>query len=513
MKAVVVVPPVFDFYHTPHRTAGLGAEIVLRLLRDRGWQAKLLNFPAQCPKGVKADLPEALNHLRPYLLAGESGRLAFFSRYQRFGPSLEECRRQILDNHPDLVFISCFAFCYAETALDLAVALGRDGDRPIIACGGAGVSAHPGYFMQNAAVDFAFVGEAEVALPLFLEVTASENGDFERVPNLFYKQRQRTVAPTQITRTVADEIAFVLTKTAETDAAVFYSTALSRGCPKACRFCSNFISQGRRFRTVPLEKIRRALADQIGRGPVDCAKQVIVNFEDDNFLWDPDYFFSVLDLFKAIWPRAGFLAENGMDYTLLTPDLLEKLLQYGMKQFNFSLVSNDTDLLRQEKRTSDRRRYETIIGRLQQADIPCITYFICGLKNDSPEKTVDNLAYLAQQPTRVGISLFYPVPGLPDFRDPALFDDVRPVLCAGSSAWPWNQSLSTGQMITAFRLSRLVDLMKSRRRTPWDELLLERSLKDQRLYTLSREGRQKVVVPVPGMDGGMVRLFFERCRL
>ena len=509
MKAVVVVPPVFDFYYTPHRSSGLGAEIVGNLLRAKGLKVGLLNFPGRAGKAKKQKLPPELNYLAPFLIEKECGKTAFFNHYHRFGPSLDVCVRQILALSPDLVFISCFAFCYAQSALDLARQVRKSDSRPKIIMGGAGISAHPEFFIEDPAVDFVFLGEAEVSLPMFLDILMAGSADFNRVPNLFRKRHGRVAAPEQVRYTVPEEIAFEIKKTFETSAAVFFSTTLSRGCPKACRFCSNFISHGREFRTIPLEKIRKVAAATAING-IPPGKQVNFNFEDDNFLCNSDYFFSVLDIFKTAFPAAGFLAENGIDFTLIRPDILEKLIQYGMKQFNLSMVSVNTRLLAHENRNAGLKHYEMIVNILKSHGIPCITYFICGLKNDTGESVVDTICYLAGQPTRVGISLFYPVPGIPDFQDKSFFSGTPLCLCAGSSAFPWNRSLTTREMITAFRLSRLVNLLKSHRRTPDDEKMIERSFHEQGLFSFTRDGGGVVPAPVPDMDEKMIDRFFKR---
>ena len=509
MKAVVAVPPVSDFYYTPHRSSGLGAEIVGRLLRTKGLCVRVLNFPGQSRKVKKRHLPPELDYLAPYLLEQERGKTAFFSGYKRFGPSIDESARQILAASPDLIFISCFAFCYAQSALDLACQIRKSDSRPLIVLGGAGVSAHPDFFINDAAVDFAVTGEAEVSLPLFLDIIIRGSGDFGRVPNLFRNIRGRVIGPEQVRYTTPEEITFLIKKTFETPASAFLSTTLSRGCPKACRFCSNFISHGREFRTIPPAQISKALAGPVMEG-IPAHKQVYINFEDDNFLCDTSYFFSVLDIFKSAFPGAGFLAENGIDYTLITPEILEKLIRYGMKQFNLSMVSVNPGILAHEDRNVRLTQYETITTALKAQGIPCITYFICGLQNDTGESVVETLCYLAGRETRVGISLFYPVPGIPDFKDKSLFAGKSPRLCAGSSAYPWNQTMTTGEMITAFRLSRFVNLLKSGQRTANEDLLIEKSFKEQRLFSMIGSGGTEALIPVPEADAKMVALFFRK---
>ena len=129
-----------------HRFSGLGAEILSKLLRQNGWEVRLLNFPLQKKKGKRLQLPQPLDYLKPHIIENEEGHLSFFTRYQRFGPSLDECAAQVVSSPPDIVFISCFAFCYADAALELASSIRSEAPDIPIVIGGAGVSAYPDFF-------------------------------------------------------------------------------------------------------------------------------------------------------------------------------------------------------------------------------------------------------------------------------------------------------------------------------------------------------------------------------
>jgi len=129
--------------------------------------------------------------------------------------------------------------------------------------------------------------------------------------------------------------------------------------------------------------------------------------------------------------------------------------------------------------------------------LPVITYLICGFKEDTADGIAQSLLYLFEQPVRVGFSAFYPVPGVPDWHDPSVLEP--PVLCAGSSMYPWNRSLSTRQMVTLFRLCRFLNALKAawtRSRRDLGEVL-RRSLRERRLYTSLRDG---AVMAVPHLD-------------
>jgi len=510
LKVCIAVPPVFDFYATPHRCSGLGAEIAAALLAEDGCSVRVFNFPMQGKKGNSVPLPAALQFLTPFLVAHETGKLAFFTKYQRFGPTLPECVKEISGASPDIVFVACFAFCYAEAALELAIRIRAGNPRVIIVMGGAGASAYPEFFIRRPEVDFVLAGEAEVSVPAFLRAIRSEDRDFSMVPNLFRETDGRILPPTKTRQTEAGDIRFVLKKTGETATTIYFTTALSRGCPKQCRFCSNFLCHGRTFRLIPIETVRQALADM--PLPALTGKSVTVNFEDDNLLLAPDYFLEIMRLFRerfSAFAGVYFLAENGVDHTRLTTELTEILIQNGMRQFNLSIASTHAAILREEQRKAEFFLYESAVKTFHRHGIPCITYFICGLKGDTPETVAANILYLAGLPTLIGISLFYPVPGIPDYTDARRFDGVPPCLCAGSSAFPWNGSLTTGQMVTAFRLARLVNLVKSGTQTDMDSTLIEEIMRQRRLFTLEKKGRSRNVIPVPNVDEEMVRLFFE----
>ena len=114
MKVVVAAAPLRDFYFTPHRFSALGSRIIRRILSRRGISCTLLDFPVM--RSRRLPLPRTLSHLEPYLLPSERGRLSFFRSYHHYGPSLPECARRIRSENPDLLLISCFAFCYADEA-------------------------------------------------------------------------------------------------------------------------------------------------------------------------------------------------------------------------------------------------------------------------------------------------------------------------------------------------------------------------------------------------------------
>ncbi len=505
MHAAVVVPPIKDFYFTYHRFACLGTETLNAILKKHNIEITYFNFPLLSKKNRNIKLPGVLEYLKPFIIPEETGPLSFFTKYKYYGPELKDCAVQILCSNPDIIFLSCFSFCYAEETILLADEIKKLSEAHIVA-GGAGVSAWPEYFIKENSVDYCITGEAEISVPIFLNELKGQH-DFKRIPNFYFKKNNEIIPPESIKYTNQDDLIFVLKKTYETKHSIYYSTYLSRGCPKKCSFCTNHLSQGKKFRTIPLRIIKEKLSKI--KIP-DDNKQIYINFEDDNILFDSDYFVKVLLVFKKYFRGTFFLLENGIDYSLLTRDLLGTFIDSGLKKLNLSLASTNEHILQNENRALDLKRYEEILKIAQINNIPVTSYFICGFKQDTKESVADTLAYLFKLPTELGISLFYAVPGIENFTDKTIFKDRAPRLCAGSSAYPWNNSLSTKTMITAFRLSRFIN--EVRRNSQNTGPLIKRILGEKTLYTHIKSSSQNKnkIVAVENIDKELVELFFRK---
>ena len=482
-RAIIAVPSFCDFYATPHRLSALGSIIVKNILQDQGWEAYLSQFPLATKQSLA--LPSSFSHLRPYLLPNEYGPTAFFSRYHRFGPSPKQCANAILAQNPDAVFLSCFAFAYADDTLALAKHIKKLRATTPVYVGGPGVSVLPEYFQRHVYIDAVICGEAESSLADFLssgttsESTISDDASMSIQPRVAIAAKN---SPHNV---------------------LWLTTSLSRGCPYKCTFCANHLTQGHQFRKIDPAVFLDKLARFPRNGPVH------MNFEDDNILMDREYFFEILTGVRHVCPHVSFSAENGMDYNLLDGDTLDRLINFGFKQFNLSMASCSPAILKNTQRHGDLQHLQAILARLNQLKIPAIVYFICGLKSDTIETVIDNLLFLFRQPARVGISLFYPVPGLPGFEESHAFLTTNSHLCTGSAAYPWSGSLTTPQMVTAFRLARYINLSKNERPSSLDRELFTHIQREKKLYTFQRKNKERLMVRPPGLDRAMEASFFE----
>jgi len=505
-KAVVAVPPVVDFYFTPHRASALGARSLTRELERTGWNTVLLNFPLR-GKAQTVPLPGELEYLKPFIIPDETGPLSWFTAYHRFGPSFSLSADMISRENPEVLFISSFAWAYAREALQLAETTALLLPELPIIIGGHGPTALPDYFLNA-------VHPLYPDKPLFSRVIA---GEIEGFGELLFPGNQKERYLDFRESDLMPEPEPIAGESISRAGRRSISITLTRGCPLKCRFCSNHICHGRRFRSSARETWEKEVAGVVNNGKGEQSP-FHLNIEDDNILFLKNDFFSFLDSMKTRYPDISFSAENGLDYMRLDLQDISRLENLGFTHLNLSLAVLSPELRKKEKRDGDPEKLERLLQRCREKDLSVTTHFICGLDGDSSEDILRTLKFLDNLPSQTGISNFYPVPGLEGFTDKSLFLKSFPGLARGSSVYPWTKALSSMQMLTAFRLARWSNFRKKMERdssimvTGPEEELYRTILKTRRLHTIRRRGKgrtNRAVVPLPRLDDEMVRGFFS----
>jgi len=447
-KAVVAVPPVRDFYFTPHRASALGARSLARELERTGWKTSLMNLPLM--GNVRTvTLPGELEYLKPFILQNETGPLSWFTAYHHFGPSFSDAAEMIVREKPDALFISSFAWAYAGEALELAEAAARRIPGLPIIIGGHGPTSLPDYFLKAP-------HPVNPGRPLFTQVIAGEVEGYGEL--LRCEMSGERYLDLRISEKIG-ELQPIAGESIRRAGRRSISITLTRGCPLKCRFCSNHICHGRQFRSSPPEQWEKEVI-RVAESESEQAGPFHLNIEDDNILFLKENFFRFLERLKKRYPEITFSAENGLDYMLLEREDIHKLKKLGFTHLNLSLAVLSGASRKNEHRNGNPEKLIELIYKCREEGLTLTTHFICGLKGDRSGDIVKTLKFLDRLPTQIGISNFYPVPGLEGFKNMDIFLDRLPGLTLGSSVYPWTEALSSTQMITAFRLARWSNFRK-----------------------------------------------------
>jgi hypothetical protein len=68
-------------------------------------------------------------------------------------------------------------------------------------------------------------------------------------------------------------------------------------------------------------------------------------------------------------------------------------------------------------------------------------------------------------------------------------------------------------MITAFRLSRFINLMNSEKKSAEDDGFIKKMIHEQTLYTRIKKGKRHEIVAIKNIDEDMVKMFFQKVSL
>ncbi len=435
VRVAIVIPPIRDFYFTTQRASFLGPLTISRLLDAAGIEHRVFN--AVRSRGRRIELPDELSYLRRYL-----GMPGFFKEYRRYGIEDEEMASRIADWRPDIVLISCFAFGYAADAISLSRAVRRVLPRTVQFAGGAGVSAYPEYFIRNGAVDYAVRGEVDASLVELIRYPDDFHAGDSVLTDLIMRLNGAPFAP-------------VLTVIRESGDTMFFSTMITRGCPRRCSFCSVRLCFPE-YRRTSLADVERMFSS-IPR----TRKKIHVNFEDDTLATDMDFLVAALDILdRCSGGNYSFSMENGVDFRTLNDDILKLLKRRNLSKLNISLVSADVRTALRCGRRYTRDEFIRVVHVSSSLGIPVTAYLICGLPGEGYDRINAGVDFLAQLSVLIGISIFYPVPGIEGFTDTGIFDKLSPLLCRGSSFHPWNDC-TIEELVHTFMRVRALNMSKS----------------------------------------------------
>ncbi len=240
----------------------------------------------------------------------------------------------------------------------------RDLTIPLIA-GGPHPSAVPLDFMNDyTRIDYAFRGEAEIGLPMLLDVLASpalaSTAILESIPGLCFRHERRVQSNPPVFHQTLDDFGMpdweqispltypVAPQGTFTRALPVAPITITRGCPYPCTFCAGKQVSGRRIRTRSVSHViheLRFLVEHFGIREF--------HIQDDNFTFDKQY---VLAFCRALIDsrlNLVWACPNGIRLDSLDRDMLDAMSAAGCYSVAVGIESGSQRILNlMKKRTS-----------------------------------------------------------------------------------------------------------------------------------------------------------------
>ena len=463
-RVILVQPPICDFYLTKKRTLPYGLMSIAAGLQHDGYEVSIIDALAT-DKFKRRTPPADFDYLEPYYAQKDISQFCLFHDFRHFGYSFEHIGKLIREQEPLLVGISALFTAYSDQAMETARAIKKFYPQCTLVMGGHHPTHFPETVLSHPAVDLVIRGEGETPMRMLCQAIL-EKTPIEEVPGIaFIKNGQPFINPPYWEK----DLSALPLPVAELSDQKFYRrrkrrammVVSSRGCPMPCSYCSVSRSSGHgafRQRDVDgvIREIKTALdADDVG----------FIDFEDENLCLKKDWF---MDLFS----RLSFLTQhrdielramNGLFPPAIDEDIVAMMARAGFKTLNLSLGSTSKEQLKRFCRPDVRKSLENALVLAEKYKLECVSYLIAAAPYQPAEDSLKDLLYLAGRRTLVGLSIFYPAPGSPDFEVcektgilPPSFARMR------SSALPLSHTTTRLQSVTLLRLSRILNYMKSR---------------------------------------------------
>ncbi len=449
MKALLVQPPIEDFYDTSIRTYPLGLLYLATAIRHIADVTILDARTAKKPHPVRH---YAFPELEEFYRDNRYTPFSFFSRYSRFGLSESAIRDAIRRERPDLVGIASMCSAYEQQAVEVARIAKEVNPDTVTVMGGIHATLFPARLLSCPEIDYCVRGEGETPLFKLISSLSGRHKSPEEIEGLCFKKTAgfhiaNTHVETSIDalphRRLLDGERYRINKRRYT----FFLT--SRGCPFSCAFCGKPHVPYRRRRLAAIEE-EMAECGRLGIEAID--------FEDDMLNLDKEFFTRMLRLLVG----RGFTlsAMNGIYPATMDIPTLHLMSDAGFKRLNFSLVDIFDPVIQAQKRRS-HGEFLRLLPYLEASPFLTEVHFIIGLPGQTPENVIETLLFLMEKRLLLGPSVFYPAPGsrLYEERRPGE-GDIDPIFMRSSVMLPVNPLFPRPVTYTLVKLVRFINYVK-----------------------------------------------------
>lgn len=332
---------------------------------------------------------------------------------QPLGLSYSQLEKHLSIHPYDVVGISAMSFTLVDASKTIQLAKKVRGDA-ISIVGGPHVHLFPDETIGLDGVDFAFMGEAESALPTFLNHLKPQPSHLETIPGLVYKTAQgRIIKNATDPLRDLDDIAFPQRRLLDIRR---YSSLLSprslcttiissRGCPFKCAFCDR-----------PLSPITSCFRYRSANNVVDEIHQCMdlgirdFLFYDDTFTVNRDRVLAICDEILYRQMRIHFDIRTRVD--LVDDEMLRLLKRAGCIAIHFGVEAGNDRILKIIKKGFNIKKVRETFKLAHNIGIETLAYFMIGLPSEKARDIQDTFDLARElRPDYLHLTVFSPYPG------------------------------------------------------------------------------------------------------
>ncbi|MFA5089628.1 MAG: radical SAM protein [Candidatus Omnitrophota bacterium] len=340
-------------------------------------------------------------------------------KINRFGKTVK-------DYNPDIVGIQCYTFDlkFINEALNIIKSINKN---IITILGGPHPSAVPVETMEyfGDKLDFAFRGECEKSLPLFIDYLEKKRSAFPvDIPGIVWRQDGGIKYNDCLFEDNLDSFGMpswdlIHPETyPESQHGAFYrkfpiaTIMLTRGCPYQCTFCAGKTVSGTKLR-------KRSIANVIEEIKILNTEYGIKEFHiiDDNFTLDKVYATSFLKELKALNLDISLATPNGIRMDTLDDEMLSLMRKNGLYLISLGIESGSDRVLKLMKKNLTVKKIREAVHFIRAHGLDVAGFFILGFPDESKEEVLDTIGLsLDLDLVRANFFTYLPFPGTESYR-------------------------------------------------------------------------------------------------
>jgi len=422
LNVLLISPPIFDFYHSPHRAEPLGLLYIREALINSGHTVTILDA-TDSRRSKDQKIPQELEYLEEFYELDQS-LFSLHSHYKRFGDSFDKILKEINGKNYDIIGISSLFSAYHPDVERLVKRIKETFDIPVV-IGGTAITAQGEEILNNTAADYLIAGTGTGSMPALLNALEKKIS-LHQVPGLICATKDEVII-NEFSKELDLNIIPKRDNFRTFRRKKLAKTIFSTGCKNHCTFCS--IHRHNEHQLRDISSIQDELSLLLKAGVE------IVDIEDDDIFSNPEHTEEILKILEEFHHLGlTYVAMNGMTAVNIR-DFAERLVAVGFIKLDLSLVCGSASAGKNMNRPHGLDAIIEISDKVRhKAEIE--VFLIPGLPGTQLKDTLSTMLELHSLGIKCGLSPLYLVPDVPMFEKTGIPKKKR--LLRGSALYPFD---------------------------------------------------------------------------